>query len=117
MYKLLKSNLREVIALVILIPLMLFALALLGTAEVAESGPLSTLVSLGVTLLSGVLKFAVVLALAWFGLAITLPEANKFVVSCAFDDWWSHLNFYTKGYVAIAFTAVLILAAAICMAA
>lgn len=117
MFKLLKSNVREVIALLVLIPLMLYALMLLGTVEVASSGPLSTLVSLGVTILGGVLKFAVVIALGWIGLAITFPEANRFIVTSSFDDWWQHLNFFTKGYISLGFVAVLIIAAAICMAA
>lgn len=116
MFKLLRSNLREIIALLLLIPLMLAGLHLLGSAEVSQNGPLSTLVSLAVSVLGGVLKFAVVLILAWVGLAVTFPEAGRFTHSDSFDTWWGLTPAKYRGYVSICFAAVLILAAAICMA-
>lgn len=116
MIKLLRSNLREILALLILVPLMLAGLHALGTADVSQNGPLSTLVSLAVSILGGVLKFAVVLILAWVGLAVTFPEAGKFVHSSAFDTWWNLAPEKYRGYIGLAFTAVLVIAAAICMA-
>jgi hypothetical protein len=117
MFKLLKSNLREVVALLIIIPIATYVLLLLGSEKISSSGPLSVFVSQAVVILSGVLKFAVVLALAWFGLAVTWPEGNRFIVGASFDDWWKDLNVREKAYITLAITAVLIIAAAICMAA
>lgn len=117
MLKFIRSNVREVLALVILLPLMLLGLHLLGGAAVAENGPLSALVSLAVSLLGGVLRFAVVLLLAWAGLSITFPEAGRTIFGSSFDVFWDHCPLREKSLIALAFTAILILAAALCMAA
>jgi hypothetical protein len=115
MIKLIKSNWRELVALLATIAILFALLTALGTVEVSESGPLSTLVSLAVTLIGGVAKFALALALAWFGLAITLPEANRFIVGHCFDSWWTHLTQSEKGYISLTAVAVLSITAALCM--
>ena len=117
MFKLLKSNLREIILLSILLPLMLTGLSLLGNQSVAQNGHLSELISLAVSLLGGVLRFGMVLLLAWIGLAITFPEAGKTMFGNSFDIFWAHTPLREKSLIALAFTAILIIAAALCMAA
>jgi hypothetical protein len=111
------TNWRELLALVITLAILFGSLLLLGTVEVSESGPLSTLVSLLTTLIGGAARFTCVLALAWFGMAITFPEANKFIVGQCFDSWWLHLTQNQKGYIAVAAVAVLALVAALSLAA
>jgi hypothetical protein len=114
--KLLKSNWREAIALVVFVCILLAGILALESREVSESSMASAAVSVAVQLLGGVAKFVVCLALAWVGLAITFPEANKFVVTSAFDNWWLHVVSSSKGYIALAAVAVLALVAALCMA-
>lgn len=114
--KTLLTNWREILLTLILIPLMLFCMALLGSVPVAESSGLGNLVSIVVSLLGGVLKFAVCLALAWVGMAITFPEANRFIVSVEFDGWWARVPGHVRGYVSLGAVAVLALVAALCMA-
>ena len=114
--KLLKSNWREILALLFVVSVLFFALLLLGSADVSANGPLSTLVSLVTSLIGGVAKFAVALALAWFGLAVTFPEANRFVVGQGFDIWWTHLTNTDKGRVSVIAAGVLSIVAALCMA-
>lgn len=116
MFKFLKSNLREAIALLLVIPLLWFTINALGLNSVAESGPLSALVSLAVTLISGIVKFAVCLALAWAGLAVTFPEAAKHVFSVEFDAFWGRTPTYVKFYCSLVGAAVLSIVAALCMA-
>ena len=117
MIKLIRSNWREVVALVVTIAILFALLLALGTVEVSESGPLSTLVSLATMLIGGVAKFAVVLALAWFGLAVTLPEANRFIVGQCFDTFWTHGTQHQKGVISLIAVAVLAIVAALCMSA
>jgi len=111
------TNFRELLAVIITLALLFALLLLLGTVEVSESGPLSTLVSLLVTLIGGTARFAVALALAWFGMAVTFPEANRFIVGPCFDSWWLHLTQNQKGYIAISAVAVLAVVAGLCLAA
>lgn len=112
-----RTNWRELLAVLITLAILFGLLLLLGTVQVSESGPLSTIVSLLVTLIGGAARFTVVLALAWFGMAVTFPEANKFIVGQCFDVWWQHLTQSQKGYIAISAVAVLSLTAALCLAA
>jgi hypothetical protein len=65
----------------------------------------------------GVLKFAMCLALAWFGLAVTFPEANRFIVGEEFDGFWLRTPTHFRGYMSLCAVAVLALVAALCMAA
>lgn len=112
-----RTNWRELLAVLITLAILFGLLLLLGTVQVSESGPLSTLVSLLVTLIGGAVRFTAVLALAWFGMAVTFPEANRFIVGPCFDSWWQHLTQNQKGYIAVCAVAVLALVAALCVAA
>lgn len=114
--KFLKSNWREAVALVVFVCILLAGILALGTREVSESSGLSAAVSLAVALLGGVAKFAVCLALAWSGLAVTFPEAARYVFDDEFDGFWQRCPGYAKFYVAISAAAVLSLVAALCMA-
>ena len=114
--KFLKSNWREAIALVVFVCILLAGILALGTREVSESSGISAAVSLAVALLGGVAKFVVCLALAWFGLAITFPEAARYVFNDEFDGFWQRCPSYVKFYVAISGAAVLAIVAALCMA-
>jgi hypothetical protein len=112
-----RTNWRELLAVLITLAILFGSLLLLGTVEVSESGPLSTLVSLLVTLIGGAARFTAAVALAWFGMAITFPEANRFIVGQCFDSWWTHLTQNQKGYIAITAVAVLSIVAALCLQA
>lgn len=116
MLKLLKANLREVISLLVIVAVLLIGLFLLQSRAVSESGETSTAISVLVTILGGTLRFVVCLALAWFGLAVTFPEANRFVVGIQFDGWWQTLPVEHKAIVALVGVAVLAIVAALCMA-
>ena len=114
--KFLKSNWREAVTLAVFVIALLVGILALGTREVSENSGASAAVSLVVTLLGGVTKFAVCLALAWGGLLVTLPEANKFIVGDIFDRFWECCPTNVKGYVALAATGILAIVAALCMA-
>lgn len=114
--KFLKSNWREVIAIIVFVCILLVGILALGSREVSESSGLSAAVSVAVQLLGGVAKFVVCLALAWAGLMVTFPEANKFIVSDIFDRFWDVCPTNVKGYVALVATGVLAIVAALCMA-
>ncbi len=116
MFKFIQSNWREFVALMLGLILLLVLLLALGTAEVSESGPGSTIVTLLVTLIGGTVKFSACLALAWGGLLVTFPEANKFIVGDIFDRFWDVCPTNVKGYIALAAAAVLGIVAALCMA-
>jgi hypothetical protein len=88
----------------------------LGVPGIAESPAASTLVSVIVSILGGICRFVVCVALGWFGL-LSFPEANKFVLGTRFDSWWQHLNDDGKARVSLAAVAVLVLTAALCLAA
>lgn len=117
MFRFIRDNRREIVFLFVTLTVLFFALGALGRVEVAESRSLSTLVALGVSLLQGVVRFCMVLALGWFGLAVTFPEANRFIASYEFDHFWERTPVYYKGYIALAGVAALGIMAAICMAA
>lgn len=112
----LKSNWRELVALILGLMLLLVGMLALGTREVSESGSASMGVSLLVTLIGGAVKFSACLALAWGGLLVTFPEANKFIVGDVFDRFWECCPTNVKGYIALAAAAVLGIVAALCMA-
>lgn len=114
--KLWKSNWREIVALIVVNAILFALLLALGTLNVSQSGPLSTLVSLATSLVGGAAKFSMVLALAWFGVAVTFPEASRFIVGDCFDCWWKHATQHQKGNVALCAVAVLAVVAALCMA-
>jgi type IV secretory pathway VirB2 component (pilin) len=114
--KLLKSNWRELVAVVVFVSLLIAGIFALESRAVSEHGQASAAVSVLILLLGGVAKFIVTLALAWIGLAITFPEANRFVVGDCFDVWWKHSTQSQKGYIAVSAVAVLALVAAQCMA-
>lgn len=114
--KFLKSNWREVISVIVFVGVLFAGILALGTSQVSESSGLSAAISLAVTLLGGVAKFVVCLALAWAGLAITFPEAARFTFGSCFDAWWTHSTQSQKGYVSITAAAVLAVVAALCMA-
>ncbi|GAA5117155.1 hypothetical protein JIN84_17830 [Luteolibacter yonseiensis] len=116
MIKLIQSNWREVIAVIVTIALLIIGLISLGNANIAASSAASTAVSVGVSLLGGICHFGVALALAWFALAVTFPEANRFILSIRFDNWWSHLNDDGKARISLITVAVLVLVAALCLA-
>lgn len=115
MFKLILSNIREIIVIAILFVLMLFGMDLLADKSVAANGPMSELVALGVSVLTGVFKFAACLALAWFGLSITFPEAGRFVHGSDFDDWWHRLDPHRRAFVCLIAAGILCLVAGMCM--
>lgn len=113
MIKNLKSNWRELVALII-VNAILFALLMgLGTVKVSESGPLSTFVSQSTRLVGIASIFVFVLSLAWFGLAITYPEAARFLLSNRFDNAWDHCTDHQKLNTTLIAVAVLAIVAAI----
>lgn len=114
--KFLKSNWREAVAIFVGIAILLIGILSLGTREVSENSGASAAVSLVVTLLGGVTKFAVCLALAWGGILVTFPEANKFIVGDVFDRFWECCPTNIKGYIALTATGILAIVAALCMA-
>lgn len=114
--KLLKSNWRELVAIVAFLLALLFGIWSLGTREVAQNSAASAAVSVAVQLLGGVAKFVLCLALAWVGAAITFPEANRFIVSTRFDSWWEHQTNEGKARVSLVAVAVLAIVAALCIA-
>jgi hypothetical protein len=114
--KLILSNWRELVALFIITSILLFGLLLLGSVDVSENSALSALVSLLVSLVSGIVKGAWVAAFAWFGLAVTLPEGNQFIVGNRFDGWWNHLTDDGKARVSLIAVAVLAIVGSLCMA-
>lgn len=116
MFKNLKSNWRELVALTVIGTLLLLGLLVLGLRGVSESGPLSALASLVVTLLSGTVKFCAVLAMAWLATPWTFPKAGKFLLSSRFDSWWEHRNDHDKAVTTLIAVATLALVAALCMA-
>lgn len=114
--KFLKSNWREVVAIVVFVCILFAGILALGAPEVSESSGLSAAVSLAVTLLGGVAKFVVCLALAWCGLMVTFPEAARYVFDEEFDGFWIRCPGYVKFYVSLAGAGILALVAALCMA-
>lgn len=116
MFKLIKSNIREILTILAILAALIGGMILLGNAEIASNGTASTALSIAVSLIGGIMKFVVCLGLAWFGLAVTFPEANKFVVGNCFDNFWQHCTNSQKGLIALAGVAVLALVAALCMA-
>jgi hypothetical protein len=115
MFKTIKSNWREVILVSIALSILVIGLLALGKSSVAESGPLSTIVSVAVTLFGGLLKFAAACAFAWFGLAVTFPEANRFIVSDDFDRWWNLCPVPTRAIISLSAAAILLVVAAVCL--
>lgn len=116
MFKLAKANLREIVSVIVLLALVFGGLLLLQRVDVSQNAALSALVSLFVSILGGVLKFAVALGLAWVGLAVTLPEANLFVLHSSFDRWWGSLEDEQRGRYSLIGAAVLVIAASLCIA-
>ena len=116
MFKLIQSNWREAVSFITILVVLIIGLLLLGNRDVAESGTLSTIAGVLVQLLGGFVKFVSCLALAWFGMGITFPEANRFVVGNGFDLFWTHLTSEQKGLVALTAVAILAIVAALCMA-
>lgn len=114
--KFLKSNWREAVAIFAGVAILLIGILSLGTREVSEDGTLSAALSLTVSLIGGITKFAVCLALAWSGLMVTFPEANKFIVGDVFDRFWECCPTNMKGYIALTATGILAIVAALCMA-
>lgn len=114
--KFLKSNWREAVTLAVFVIALLVGILALGTREISENSGASAAVSLVVTLLGGVTKFAVCLALAWGGLMVTFPEANKFILHDEFDRFWECLMPNARGYIALAAVGILAIVAALCMA-
>lgn len=113
MIKNIKSNWRELVAIII-VNAILFALLMgLGTVKVSESGPLSTFVSLAVAALGTAQKFTTVLTLAWFGIAVTFPEAARFILSNRFEMAWEHFTESTKLKTSLIAVAVLAIVAAL----
>ena len=117
MFKFIRSNWREALALAIVFVLLLVAILALGSRSVSESAPLSAGISLLVTLVSGAIKFIACLALAWAGLAITFPEAARFTFGESFDVFWQHQPMVRKGVIGLVTAAVLSFVAGLCMAA
>ena len=117
MFKTLVSNLRELFAFVLTLLLLLSLLSLLGNARVAEDPSLSTLVSVLTTLVTGAMYFVTAVAFAWFGVAITFPEANRFIQSTTFDKFWDLASEGKKMAASLIAVAVLALVAAICFSA
>lgn len=116
MIKFLKSNWREAIALAVIVPLLLVAILALGSKDVSESGPLSATFSLLATLIGGAAKFATALALAWLGLLVTFPEANKFILGDEFDAQWEGQPPKTKLLISLSAAGILAIVAGLCMA-
>ena len=116
MFSFIKSNWREALAIAIVAPLLLIGLLFLGSPEVSGSGPLSSAVSLAVTLIGGAVKFAACLAFAWLGLLVTFPEGAKFTFSHSFDVFWEHCPQARKGIICLIAAGVLSIVAALCMA-
>lgn len=116
MIKNLKSNWRELVALIVVNSILFSLLLALGTVNISESGPLSTLVSLVTTLIGGASKFSMVITLMWFGLAVTFPEAAKFLLGNRFDSAWEHCTDHGKLTITLSAVAALALVAALCMA-
>lgn len=116
MIKFLKSNWREAVAVFAGIAILLIGILSLGTREVSEDGTLSAALSLTVSLIGGVTKFAVCLALAWSGLMVTFPEANKFILHDEFDRFWECLHTNQRGIIALSGVGILAIVAALCMA-
>lgn len=113
--KTLISNWRELLIGVLLFLLVTGLLLLMGSDSVADNPPLSIALSGLLALFMGVLKFAVACALAWFGLAFTFPEANRFIVSSDFDRYWHDMLPWRKAQIALAAVAVLAIVAGLCM--
>lgn len=116
MTKFIKSNWREAVAIFVGIAILFVGILSLGTREVSQDGTLSAALSLAVSLIGGLTKFVVCLALAWAGLAVTFPEAAKFVFEHRFDHFWQHCCDHTKGMISLIAAAVLAIVAALCMA-
>ena len=114
--KFLKSNWREIVAIALFVGLLFAGILALGNRAVSESSNLSAAVSLAVSLLGGAAKFITCLLLTWLGLAITFPEAARFVFGQCFDSWWQHITQSQKGYISICAAAVIGIVAALCMA-
>lgn len=108
------SSWREVLVGIFAFFFVAFVLASLGHENVSENRGLSLLVSGVASLAMGALKFVAVCAVAWFGLSVTFPEANKTIVGDAFDDWWKNQDIGFQSKVALIAAAVLFITAAIC---
>ena len=115
MFKNIKSNWREIVALIVVNLILFLLLMALGTVKVSESGPLSAFISQATTLIGGVAKFSVTISLAWFGLAVTSPEGAQFLLSNRFDNAWEHCNDNQKLHLTLQVVAVLGIFAALCM--
>lgn len=116
MIKFLKSNWREAVAVFAGIAILLIGILSLGTHAVSEDGTLSAALSLTVSLVGGITKFIVCLALAWSGLMVTFPEANKFINADEFDRFWIYLSPTSRGIIALSAAGILAIVAALCMA-
>lgn len=121
MKKFLKANHREITFFLSSFGVVFGLICLLQSADVADSAVLSQLVAMVVTFLKGALRFVACLGLGWLGLAITLPEASKFIVGKEFDVWWDGdketgaygLPAGRKAIISLAFAAVLIISASL----
>ena len=110
------SNWREVLIGIVAFFLVAFLLSALGSEAIAKNPSLNMLVTGLTSLAMGGLKFVAACTLAWFGLAVTFPEANKTIVGDAFDDWWKSQTSDRQNLISLAAVAVLALVAGICMA-
>jgi ABC-type arginine transport system permease subunit len=117
MFKTITSNLREILTFLLAFVILLLLLSALGSERLASSPVLSTFVSVATTIVGGALNFVTVLGLSWFGLAITLPEANKFIQSTAFDKFWEEASEGRKMAASLIAVAVLAMVSAICLSA
>lgn len=115
--KTLLSNLREILTFILAFVILLFLLSALGSEKIAANPVLSTFISVATTIVGGALNFVTVLALAWFGLAVTLPEADRFIQSTTFDDFWKSAPDAKKMAASLIAVAVLALVASICLSA
>jgi uncharacterized membrane protein HdeD (DUF308 family) len=110
------SNWRELLIGVLLFVIVSGLLVAMGDKAVAENPVLSLVVSGLLSLLMGALKFACACTLAWFGLSVTFPEANRFVVGSGFDLFWQARTLSEKGAISLGAAGVLAIVAGLCMA-
>lgn len=111
-----RANWREILVVLVVLCLDLFLLALLQNPWVREDAFWSTVISSALFVCHAFLKFAAACAFAWFGLSMTLPEANDSIVSIIFDKWWKSLSHDWQCKAGLIAVAVLYLGASICLA-
>lgn len=110
------SNWREVLIGIVALLIVTALLSLMGSEAVAANPTLNLIVT-GVTQIAmGGLKCVSAVGLAWYLIAVTFPEANKFIVGSAFDDWWKSLNSSEQARISLIAVAVLAVVAGLCMA-